>query len=84
MSQYVQYYILKYTFTPCKYCYTHTRLNTERLICCDVLKRITMHTFGYVIVHHEFKVFTTPDHSHGVPLVVIQLLASVQDLRALA
>lgn len=43
-----------------------------------------MHTFSHIIVHHEFQVFTTPDHSHGMPLIVVQLLAGVQGLGALA
>ena len=43
-----------------------------------------VHTFSHIIVHHEFQVFTAPDHSYRMPLVVIQLLAGVQSLGALA
>lgn len=43
-----------------------------------------VNTFGHVVVHNEFEVFTAADHSHRVPLVVVELLSGIKNLRALA
>lgn len=41
-------------------------------------------TFCHIIVNRQLVVFTPPDHSDRVPLVVIQFLSRVQSLWSLA
>lgn len=41
-------------------------------------------TFGYVVIHNEFEVFTAAGHSHRVPLIVVELLSGIKNLRAFA
>lgn len=41
-------------------------------------------TFGYVVIHNEFEVFTAAGHSHWVPLIVVELLSGIKNLRAFA
>lgn len=41
-------------------------------------------TFSHVVIHNEFEVFTPAGHSYRVPLVVVELLSSIENLRAFA
>lgn len=41
-------------------------------------------TFSHVVIHSEFEVFTAADHSYWVPLIVVELLSGIKNLRALA
>lgn len=41
-------------------------------------------TFSHVVIHSEFEVFTAADHSYRVPLIVVELLSGIKNLRALA
>lgn len=41
-------------------------------------------TFSHVVVHSELEVFTAADHSYRVPLIVVELLSSIKNLRTFA
>lgn len=41
-------------------------------------------TFSHVVIHNEFEVFTAAGHSYWVPLIVVELLSGIKNLRALA
>lgn len=41
-------------------------------------------TFSHVVIHNELEVFTAARHSHRVPLIVVELLSGIKNLRAFA
>lgn len=61
------------------------------LFCLQVIACISFfravrrsYTFGYVVIHNEFEDFTAAGHSHRVPLIVVDLLSGIKNLRAFA
>lgn len=41
-------------------------------------------TFSHVVIHDELEEFTATGHPQRVPLVVVELLSSIENLRTFA